>query len=377
MRWPALLAAALLTPTLGIQGIPSSDVIDAAARQVLSDSRAHGLAVAVIDQGQVRHVAAFGTRNARGDRLETDTVMYGASLTKAVFAYVVMQLVDQGRLDLDAPLASYLDKPLPEYAAYASLARDSRWRQITARHALTHATGLANFAFLEPDRQLHIHFVPGTRYAYSGEGLLFLQFVLENGLHLNVSDMATSVFRQLGMSRTAFSWRTDFAANVADGWNDKGEPQPHDQRSTVRVAGSMDTTIADMAAFAAALVSGRGLTPTSRAALTTAQRPITTAHQFPTLAPELPRDRQRPDLSAGLGVVVFTGPQGVGFYKGGHDAQTANTLVCLEEPRRCVVVLANDVRAEAGFANLVRRVLGDTGVPYDWEYGDGAGKSEP
>jgi len=74
-------------------------------------------------------------------------------------------------------------------------------------------------------------------------------------------------------------------------------------------------------------------------------------------------------------VVVFTGPQGPGFFKGGHDGQTANTAVCIERTRRCVLILSNDVRAEAGFAELVRTILGDTGVPYDWEYGDRAGKS--
>ena len=77
----------------------------------------------------------------------------------------------------------------------------------------------------------------------------------------------------------------------------------------------------------------------------------------------------------GLGVVVFDGPQGHGFFKGGHDGQTANTMVCIEASQRCVVILSNDVRSEAGFAELVRFILGDTGVPYDWEYGDHAGKS--
>jgi hypothetical protein len=80
-------------------------------------------------------------------------------------------------------------------------------------------------------------------------------------------------------------------------------------------------------------------------------------------------------LYAGLGVVVFDGPQGHGFFKGGHDEQTGNTLVCIEAQERCVLILANDVRAEAGFADLVRFILGDTGVPYDWEYGGQAGKS--
>ena len=102
---------------------------------------------------------------------------------------------------------------------------------------------------------------------------------------------------------------------------------------------------------------------------------ITTAHQFPLFLPDLPVSDQRKDLYAGLGVTVFAGPQGQGFYKGGHDGQTANTMVCIEAGQRCVVILSNDVRSEAGFADLVRFILGDTGVPYDWEYGDHAGKS--
>ena len=73
--------------------------------------------------------------------------------------------------------------------------------------------------------------------------------------------------------------------------------------------------------------------------------------------------------------MVFDGPQGPGFFKGGHDGQTANTMVCVETSQRCVVILSNDVRAEAGFAEFVKFVLGDTSVPYDWEYGDHAGKS--
>jgi hypothetical protein len=89
----------------------------------------------------------------------------------------------------------------------------------------------------------------------------------------------------------------------------------------------------------------------------------------------LPVTEQRKDLYAALGVVIFDGPQGHGFYKGGHDGQTANTVVRIESAQRCVVILSNDVRSEAGFADLVKVILGDTGVPYDWEYGDHAGKS--
>lgn len=367
------------------QAVSSGAAVDAAVARTLESTGAKGLAVAVIEGGKVRYVRAFGVRNAKGEPLTTETVMYGASLTKTVFAYTVMRLVDEGKLDLDRPLGEYLDRALPsygpdpvfpdKYGPYKDLAGDARWEKITARMALTHSTGFANFWFIEPDQKLRIHFEPGTRYAYSGEGLILLQFVIERGLGLDVGDLTQAVFRRMGMSRTSLVWRDDFEANLADGWNDRDEAQPHDERSKVRAAGSMDTTIADVAKFAAALVRGEGLSKRARTEITKRQLAITTAHQFPPFAPELPVEQRRKDLAAGLGVVVFDGPQGHGFFKGGHDGQTANTMVCVERRQRCVVLLSNDVRAEAGFADLVKVVLGETGVPYAWEYGDHAGKS--
>jgi CubicO group peptidase (beta-lactamase class C family) len=370
--------------------LPTDAAITAEAGKLMDRTHGQGLAVAVIDRGQVGFVGAWGRRNARGDPLTTDTVMYGASITKTVFAYTVMQLVDQGKLKLDTPLKDDLDKPLPsyppdatfpdKYGPYKDLASDPRWEKITPRMCLTHATGFHNFWFLEPDEKLRIHFDPGTRFSYSGEGLILLQFVIEHGrasqgLGLDLGDLANANFRRLGMTRTSLTWRNGQDPDVADGWNDQGEPKPHDKRSKVRAAGSMNTTITDLSKFAAALVRGDGLSAASRAEMTRPQLHIGSAHQFPNLVPELPAAEQRKDLSAGLGVVVFDGPQGHGFFKGGHDGQTANTLVCLEKGQRCVLILSNDVRAEAGYAELVRFILGDTGVPYDWEYGEYAGKS--
>ena len=357
---------------------------------MMSHTHANGMAIAVIDHGKVGYVHAYGARNAKGDPLTTDTVMYGASLTKTVFAYTVMRLVDLGKLNLGTPIKDDLDKPLPsygpdpvfpdKYGPYKDLADDSRWEKITPRMCLTHSTGFSNFWFIEPDQKLHIHFEPGTRFSYSGEGFILLQFVVEHGrkalgLGLDVGDLTMANFDRLGMTRTSLVWHSGPETNVADGWNDQGQPQAHEKRGKVRVAGSMNTTISDLSKFAAALVRGDGLSAASRAEMTKPALHIATAHQFPLFLPDLPVGEQRKDLYAGLGIVVFDGPQGHGFYKGGHDGQTANTMVCIETGRRCVVILSNDVRSEAGFCDLVRFILGDTGVPYDWEYGDHAGKS--
>ena len=385
-----LFTAVGLPNVVGAQTIPNGATIDAEVRRIMTHTRARGMAVAVLDHGKVGYVHAYGIRNAKGDPLTTDTVMYGASLTKTVFAYTVMQLVDQGKLNLDTPIKHDLDKALPsygrdpvfpdKYGPYEDLADDSRWEKLTPRMCLTHSTGFSNFWFIEPDQKLHLHFELGTRYSYSGEGFILMQFVIEHGrkmqgLGLDVGDLTKANFDRLGMTRTSLAWREDFIANLADGWNDQGQPQEHDQRSKVRAAGSMDTTISDLPKFVAALVRGDGLSAASRAEMTKPQLHITTTHQFPPFLPELPVSEQRKDLYAGLGVVVFDGPQGRGFYKGGHDGQTANTTVCIEASQRCVLILSNDVRFEAGFADLVRFILGDTGVPYDWEYGDHAGKS--
>jgi CubicO group peptidase (beta-lactamase class C family) len=372
------------------QTIPSGAAIDAEVRKIMTETRAKGIAVAVIDHGKVDYVQAYGVRNASGDPLATNTVMYGASLTKTVFAYTVMQLVDAGKLSLDTPIKYDLDSPLPsygpdpvfpdKYGPYKDLADDPRWEKITPRMCLTHSTGFSNFWFIEPDQKLHIHFEPGTRFSYSGEGFILLQFVVEHGrkakgLGLDVGDLTKINFDRLGMPRTSMVWYNGQDTNVADGWNDQGQPQPHDKRSKVRVAGSMNTTIADLSKFTAALVRGDGLSPASRAEITRPVLHIPTASLFPLFLRDLPPAEQRKDLYSGLGVTLFDGSQGHGFYKGGHDGQTANTMVCIEASQRCVLILSNDVRSEAGFAELVRFILGDTGVPYDWEYGDHAGKS--
>jgi CubicO group peptidase (beta-lactamase class C family) len=390
LLYPLFFAVFGIPLTVVAQTIPSGPEIDAEVGKIMTQTHAKGMAVAVIDHGKVGYMQAYGIRNAKGDPLLTNTVMYGASLTKTVFAYTVMQLVDQGKLSLDVPIKDDLDKPLPsygpdpvfpdKYGPYKDLAGDPRWERITPRMCLTHSTGFSNFWFIEPDQKLHIHFDPGTHFSYSGEGFILLQFVVEHGrnaqgLGLDVGDLTKANFDRFEMTRTSLVWHNGQDPNVADGWDDQGQPQPHSKRSKVRAAGSMNTTISDFSKFTAALVRGDGLSAASRAEMTKAKIHITTAYQFPLFQPDLPVNEQHKDLYAGLGVIAFDGPEGRGFYKGGHDGQTANTMVCIEPSQRCVLILSNDVRSEAGFAQLVRFILGNTGVPYDWEYGDQAGRS--
>ncbi len=370
----ALLTAAIasLVACAGPAPAPHAG-IDAQARSLMQRENVQGLALALIDNGAVTRVAAYGKRNATLP-LTTDTIMYGASLTKTAFAYMLLQLVDEGRLDLDAPISALLPRPLPDYRGkdydFSDLEGDPRWRQLTPRILLGHASGFANFRWLEPDKKLRFHFAPGTRFAYSGEGFYILQLVLEQGLGLDTGqEMQKRVFDRFGMTRTSMRWRADFATDLADGFAIDGSMEPHDERSRARAAGSMDTTIADQARLWAGIVRGDGLSARARAMLVAPQLPITSMQQFPTLSTAVNPDNARIGLAAGLGLVTFRDVNGPAWFKAGHNDTTGNMVICQEYRKRCVVMLANDVRAERIYPELARLVLGESNMPWRWEYG--------
>ena len=103
------------------------------------------------------------------------TLFEAASLSKPVFAYLVMQLVDEGALDLDRPLAHDF--------AYPRIEEHENYARITPRMILAHRTGLPNWVgdTDDPDRTDRIAFVapPGTRFSYSGEAYELLRRYVE------------------------------------------------------------------------------------------------------------------------------------------------------------------------------------------------------
>lgn len=137
---------------------------------LLRDAEVPGVSIAVVSRGaRVWTTSAGIAEDSSGQSVTDTTIFEAASLSKPVFAYAVLQLVEKGELSLDTPLVRYFD------TAYVE---DSRGKLITARHVLTHSTGFPNW---RPDGQpLRMYFTPGSRYSYSGEGLVYLQRVVEH-----------------------------------------------------------------------------------------------------------------------------------------------------------------------------------------------------
>jgi CubicO group peptidase (beta-lactamase class C family) len=347
----------------------SSQQIDATVDRLMQAANVPGLALALISDSEVSYIKAYGMADIAGGRpLQTDTVMYGASLTKAAFAYMVMTLVDEGVVDLDAPISGLLPKPLERYEGYADLAGDERWRQWTLRMLLSHQAGLPNWRWFSDSQKLEILFEPGSRYAYSGEGIQIAQLVLEEGLGLDVNALMNErVFGRFGMQRTSMLWREDFRPNFARGYDENGENLGHNMRQSVRAAGSMDTTVEDFAAFLAGVLRGEGLSEAARGEMLGPQVRVSARHQFPTQFPVDTDAYEHMKLSYGLGWGLFESAFGHAFFKEGHDDGTNNYALCLDETKHCILILSNSSNGESIFLYLADELMGKTGLPWEWE----------
>jgi len=151
------------------RAVPTAE-LQTVIEQTMEKANVAGLSCAILNEGRVVYRKAFGDRDkSTGARNDEETVFAAASLSKTVFAYLVMLLAEEGVIHLDKPLYEYLVRPLYEYPAYADLKSDARYKLITARMVLSHSTGLPNLRFLAPDGRLKFLFPPGERHSYSGE----------------------------------------------------------------------------------------------------------------------------------------------------------------------------------------------------------------
>ena len=201
--------------------IPSEDLVRDIPR-LMRIAGVPGAAIAVVDRGRLAWSKGFGVKNIlTGDPVREDTLFEAASMTKPVFAYVVMQLVDEKRLDLD--------KPLVAYRRPANLGRDPNLERVTARHVLQHSTGLPNWSS-EP---LVTSNAPGSRYTYSGEAFIWLQLVVETIMEMGIgSVMQAKLFGPAGMAHSSFGWDEEIARSAVFGHSEPPEgeqtlpPQP-------------------------------------------------------------------------------------------------------------------------------------------------------
>ncbi|MBV7536463.1 beta-lactamase family protein [Duganella sp. sic0402] len=365
-RCAALIAAVMLGGCASPP--PSHQALDVEIQRLMSAAKVPGLSLALIENGQVSYSRAYGYANVEKQQpLRTDNIMYSASLTKAVFAYTVMQLVDEGLLDLDAPLPTLLKKPLPDYPAYADLKDDARWRQLTPRMLLSHTSGLLNWRYINDNNKLDFKYPPGVRYVYSGEGLNLLQMVLEERTGIPLQTMMQQrVFDRFNMKDTSMAWRKEWEGREVTHYAKDGTAIVHKRRGSARAAGSMDTTIGDYANFLAGVLRGEGLSAKAYKEMLSPQLPIVSVQQFPSHWPGDTDLWRGIGLSIGLGWPLYNSPLGPAFFKEGNDDGTQNFALGFLTSRNGIVLLSNTSTAQGMYLPAVEYVYGKTCLPWFW-----------
>jgi CubicO group peptidase (beta-lactamase class C family) len=199
-----------------------------------------GVAIAVLDGAKPVWSTGFGVASPTLP-VTSDTIFEAASLSKQVVAFATLKLCEAGLLELDMPLAHYIPEP--------NLELDPRLGLITVRHVLSHTSGLANWL---PETEIAVtQFQPGTRFSYSGIGFWKLQAVIEKVTNSSLEEhVQTTIFQPLGMKRSSFVWRENFANQTAVGHDENGVIIPKVEPITrAHAAFSLHSTVLDLAVF--------------------------------------------------------------------------------------------------------------------------------
>jgi len=299
-----------------------------ALERAMADTGVTGSALAVIAGGALTEIHTIG--ELEDTPVQPDTIWAVASLTKPVFVYGVMQLVEQGVIDLDLPLQSYLRAPY--------LDDDPRCARMTARHAMTHSTGFPNW---RDEKGLRAEFEPGSRFSYSSEGLTYLQYVVEQVTDMPAHDyLRRNVFDPLAMRHSAL---------VEEGA--VGLP-PHIQfrSDTLRANGalSLRTTIEDYAQFMLTMLADTSLSEM--------------------LKPQIAVG-DISNLYWGLGWGLQTGEAGLSFWHWGARGipRTMNFALGIPAQRKAIVIFTNHANGLYVCQNVIESWLGESGLPaFEW-----------
>lgn len=341
-----------------------------------------GLSIAIIDQGALAWSQAFGVANvSTGEPVTTETIFEAASLTKPVFAYWTLQLVEAGVLALDTPLVSYLpeaERISPRLFdisgqnktfTFDYVVNETAVQQITLRHVLSHQPGFPNWTV--PGNGLKTHLSPGQRFSYSGDGYHFLQKVLASLLASSPAErLSEAVLQPLGMTLTHPMGAGLEAYHVATGHDAQGQATEKWLSTEMYAAASLHATPSDYARFLLALMNPdtQNLAHLSKETLQAIFQPQVQVNDCTPSHFDWPREtvNLEPNLFWGLGWGIEQRDDGYCFWQWG-DNGTFKAFVLGDLARKTAVVLmSNSYNAEAVWGDILAEMIDAPLASLDW-----------
>ncbi|MDF2578243.1 MAG: beta-lactamase [Chlamydiales bacterium] len=181
-----------------------------------------GASLVLIDQTSIVWAQGFGVkRSASLESIDSNTIFEAGSLSKPLFAYCALQLIKQRSIHLDEPLITYYPK---RYTAWNFQPNEDKLPFVTMRHILAHSAGFSNWDCWEEPYIGRLKFFPGKKFAYSGEGYIFLQRVLEYNFAQTFWACLEEVFTDcLGLANSNYTWKEEYNKYIATGCGNRNE----------------------------------------------------------------------------------------------------------------------------------------------------------
>jgi CubicO group peptidase (beta-lactamase class C family) len=330
---------------------PRGDV-ESIIRRLMRDGEVPGLSIVVIHDRRIAWHQAYGVANAElGVPLAENAMFESASLTKPVFAYAVLKLVDAGVISLDVPLHRYLLEPVD----------DEQMKQITARMVLAHTTGFQNEVM--PGQKLAIHFTPGSRFSYSGAGFLYLERVVEHVTGKALTPlMRDLVFTPLGMRDSGYVWIPEYETREVYGHTAGGGVAERRKPSSGTIA-TLHTTPLDYARFMIAIMKGSDLRSATVTAMLSTQSQVD-----PECVMCLTKTSGRlsQSLSWGLGWAVERSARGTAFWHWGENNGEFQNFAMGYLDGDGIVIFTNSGNGFSIMPEIVEAVLGGPHPAFAW-----------
>ncbi len=214
--------------------------------------------VLVSEQAKVIYKKGFGMANMEWDIPNKPNTKHRlGSITKQFTAMLILQLVAEGKLDLQAPITAYL----PDYPKASG-------DLITIHHLLTHTSGIPNYTafpkfmqdesrnpyspedFVKKFDEKALDFTPGDKFSYSNSGYFLLGVIAEKLSGKSYEQLLhEKIFTPLKMNDTGFDNHGDILKNRATGYEKQGKNYVNSQYIDMTIpyaAGSMYSTVEDL-----------------------------------------------------------------------------------------------------------------------------------
>ncbi len=313
----------------------------AALSKIMEDNGIPGMSLAYVNDGKIQLESGIGEKND-SETTDQETVFSAASLSKPIFAYIVMQLVDEGTIDLD--------RPLHEYYEYPDVATEKRHLGVTAKMILSHTSGLPNWR----KKKLKFLYEPGERYSYSGEGYVWLQKVVEHLKQKPLDEIAQEyVFDPLEMERSGYVFRSDFEDNYSISYKKNGDSREKYKIDKENAAASLQTTGGDYAKFLIALMSGDAISDETRKLMFT---PMKTTQ---------PKEDD-PKIFWGLGVGIQMTEGGPQIFQWGDNWTFRGYFTANIQSQEAIVYLTNGENGLIPVREIVGEFMNDPQLAADW-----------